>query len=126
VYIKSLDIERRIFIEKDQTRMYIANDERPSSGNIFPRRTDKAYCIACDKPVDLLGFQASADLFNTDRQDIEFLAGQAAIHRIHNRHGEVMICAASLFAVFDERPTRLLDSHFTHEIEKSFERKGPL
>jgi hypothetical protein len=106
--------------------MYIANDERPSSGNIFPRRTDKAFCIACDKPVDLLGFQASADLFNTDLQDIEFMANRAEIHRIHNRRGEVMICSSSLFARFDERPTRLLDSHFTNEIQKSFEKNGPL
>jgi hypothetical protein len=106
--------------------MYIANDERQPSGKIFPRRKDKAYCVVCEKPVDLLGFQASADLFNTDLQDIEFLANQSEIHRIHNRRGEVMICAASLFAKFDERPTRLLDSHFTIEIEKSFEKSGPL
>lgn len=104
--------------------MYQANDNNQQQ--IFQRRSDKAFCIVCDKPVDLLGFQASADLFNTDLQDIEFLAGQAEVHRIHNRRGEVMICSDSLFTRFDERPTRLLDSHFTIEIQKSFEKSGPL
>jgi hypothetical protein len=106
--------------------MYIANDEQQLSRILFPRRTDKAFCIVCDKPVDLLSFKASANLFNTDLQDIEFLAGRGEVHRIHNRHGEVRVCAASLFSAFEDRPTRLLESHFTREIEKSFEKNGPL
>ncbi len=109
---------------KDQS-MSITNDDR-RSGDLFPRRSSNAFCIACDKPADLLGFQASADFFNTDLQNIEFLASQADVHQIHNWRGEVMICAASLFVKFDERPTGLLDSHFTRQIEKSFEKNGPL
>lgn len=105
--------------------MYITNDGRQPP-YLFPRGWNKAFCVVCEKPVDLVGFQAAADLFNTDMQDIEFLASRSEIHRIHNRRGEVMICSASLFTVFEDRPTRLLDSHFTREIEKSFEKSGAL
>jgi hypothetical protein len=93
----------------------------PSSvGKRFPRQHDRAFCIVCDKPVELLGFQVSADLFKTDVQDIEYLASRSEIHRLHNSRGEVMICAASLFASFGERPTRLLDSHFGLSITNRF------
>jgi len=85
------------------------------------RRTASAYCPKCEKPVELLSYERSAELFKTDKQDIEFLAKQTLIHRVHNRKGTVLICSNSLFDCFDGRSTRLLDSHFEIEIEKSFE-----
>ena len=87
------------------------------------RRTTSAYCPKCEKPVDLLSHERSADLFKTDIQDIEFLAKQNLIHRVHNRKGTVLICSNSLFDCFDSRSTRLLDSHFEIEMQRSFEAK---
>jgi len=97
----------------------------PAAGTIvFPgqfRRTASAFCPACEKPVQLLSFSRAADMFNTDSQDINFLAKRGDLHRIHNRRGELMICSISLFDCFDTRETRLLDSHFEIEMQKSFE-----
>lgn len=101
--------------------MYPANDKRQLSGKILTRRTDRAFCVVCGKPVDLLDFQASAGVFKTD-----FLAKQVEIHRIHNQWGEVMICAPSLFASFEQRPVQQPDAHCTRRIEKKFEKDGQL
>lgn len=87
------------------------------------RRTASGFCPACEKPVELLSFERSAEMFNTDTQDITFLAKRGELHRLHNRKGELMICSNSLFHCFDARETRLLDSHFEIEMQKSFEAK---
>ena len=87
------------------------------------RRSGFAYCPVCEKPVELMSFMESAELFKTDTQDIEFLAKHGDLHRIHNRKGEVLICSDSLFQCFDSRETRLLDSHFEIEIHKTWESK---
>lgn len=92
-----------------------------SAALTYPRSTESAFCFLCDKPAKLLTYETSAELFNTDLQDIALLAQQGKIHRIHNRMGDVRICEKSLFECFNDRPTRLLDSHFTIAIEKSFE-----
>jgi hypothetical protein len=80
------------------------------------RRSTFAPCPICDKTVELLSFDAAAEVFNTDVQDIEFLAGNGSVHRVHNRKGKVMICSISLFDCFDKRRTRLLDSHFAGDM----------
>jgi hypothetical protein len=83
------------------------------------RHSGSAVCPICEKPVDLMDPAEAARCFKTDEQDIEFLAKSGDIHRIHNRRGEVMICCNSLFACFDKRPTRLLDSFFEEAIQRS-------
>lgn len=87
---------------------------------ICVRRSGIAICPLCDKVVDLLTFDAAAEMFKTDIQDIEFLAKSGEVHRIHNRKGVVMICSISLFECFEKRRTRLLDSHFDEDAQRSF------
>lgn len=86
-----------------------------NSGKICIRRSGFAVCPLCDKVVDLLSFDSAAELFKTDIQDIEYLARNGSLHRVHNRSGKVMICSISLFDCFENRRTRLLDSHFAEE-----------
>jgi hypothetical protein len=83
-----------------------------SSGNISLRRSRTALCPVCQKMVDLMTFADAAAAFKTDSQDIELLARNGSLHRVHNRYGKVRICSISLFDCFDNRRTRLLDSHF--------------
>lgn len=84
-----------------------------SKGRTSIRRSSFALCPICDKVVDLLAYDHAAELFHTDRQDIEYLTDSGAVHRVHNRKGVVMVCSISLFECFEKRRTRLLDSHFT-------------
>ncbi len=89
------------------------------AGKICLRRSGFALCPLCDKVVDLLTFDSAAEVFKTDIQDIEYLARSGAVHRVHNRKGMVMVCRISLFECFEQRRTRLLDSHFTEEMLRS-------
>ncbi len=86
------------------------------SGRLFLRRSGHAYCPVCAKQIELISFNDAADLFNTDLQDIEFLAKHGDLHQIHNRKGKLMICTVSLFECFDARRTRLLDSGILKEV----------
>lgn len=86
-----------------------------NTGTIYLRLTACAFCVVCGRQVELLSFADAAKVFNTDVQDIEFLARAYQVHRLHNRVGELMICSDSLFDCFDKRQTRLLDSHFAIE-----------
>jgi hypothetical protein len=72
------------------------------------RTADRALCLLCEKPVKLLSFSEAAELFKTDGEEIENLAQTGKLHRIHNNRGTVMICAESLFCLFDSRPTQFL------------------
>lgn len=85
----------------------ITNSER-----ITLRFRGHSFCPVCDKAVELLSFAEAARSYKTDVQDITWLAGNGALHRLHDRQANVMICASSLAQVFEDRPTRLLDSHF--------------
>lgn len=89
------------------------------SRKICIRRSGFALCPLCDKVVDLLTFESAAEVFKTDIQDIEYLALSGAVHRVHNRKGMVMVCSISLFECFEQRRTRLLDSHFAEEMLRS-------
>lgn len=86
------------------------------SGKLLLRRSGHAFCPLCAKQVELIDFQPAAELFNTDLQDIQYLTKSGAVHQIHNRKGKIMICSVSLFACFDNRKTRLLDSGFSSEL----------
>ena len=89
--------------------------ERSEGGKLSLRRSSHAFCPVCSKQVELLSFEQAAELFNTDLQDIEFLAKQGGIHQIHNRKGRLMVCSTSLFNCFDNRRTRLLDVGISKE-----------
>lgn len=73
----------------------------------FHRTRGRAFCIKCQKPVDLMAYGNAAEFFKTDLEDIEQLAETGQLHRIHNRRGETMICCDSLFTLFDNRQTRI-------------------
>ena len=90
---------------------------RSSSKASRTRTSNFAVCPLCDKLVELYEYAHAAALFHTDLQDIEFLANVGSVHRVHNRKGEVRVCGISLFDCFDNRRTRLLDSHFREETE---------
>jgi len=76
------------------------------------RHAGHAFCPVCEKPVDLLSYDAAANLFKTDWQDIAFLAESCRLHRVHNKRGKVMICTLSLFDYFESSETRPLDPNF--------------
>jgi hypothetical protein len=87
------------------------NDENRISAE-FRRTRDRAFCLKCQKPVDLMAYSSAADFFKTDLEDIQGLAETGQLHRIHNRRGEMMICSDSLFTLFDNRQTRPLKSDY--------------
>lgn len=86
-----------------------------SNSEFRTRNSVSAFCPVCGKVVELMTFPAAAAAFNTDLQDIEFLAGNHSLHRVHNYWGEIMVCSNSLFNCFDNRKTRLLSSHFAEK-----------
>lgn len=86
------------------------------SGKLRLRRSGHAYCPVCEKLVELIGFEDAAELFRTDRDDIEILAGRHVLHRIHNRNGLLMICSISLFDSFEVRETKKLDPKYEEAV----------
>lgn len=96
----------------DTERTWAAEQEAPDVDTRYLRQTGFAYCPICEKLVELVGFAAAADIFNTDQDDIESLAKSGELHRVHNRRGRVLICSDSLFRCFDARQTRRLDTSF--------------
>jgi len=98
------------FIDSGRTREGMYDETYVDA--IYLRRRGFAYCPVCDKFVELLGFSESADLFNTDTDDIESLVIGGELHRIHNIRGKILICSDSLFRCFDSRETRRLDTGY--------------
>ena len=96
----------------------------------FHRTRGRAFCLKCQKPVDLMAFSNAAEFFKTDLEDIEQLAETGQLHRIHNRRGETMICCDSLFTLFDNRQTRILNLDYSSlkpedfKEEEKFRKKG--
>lgn len=97
-------------------RAHEASSSGLVSGELFLRRSAHAFCPVCAKQVELLSFEAAAELFHTDLQDIQYLTSRGEVHQVHNRKGNVMVCSPSLFECFDNRKTRLLDSGIVKEI----------
>ncbi len=79
--------------------------------NLF-RTADGAFCLKCEKPVRLVDYGQAAECFKTDVGDIFELAESRQLHRLHNRRGATMICAESLFTLFESRQTRCLKPDF--------------
>lgn len=80
------------------------------------RRSRQAYCPVCAEQRKLFAFDQAAALFNTDLQDIEYLADHGDLHLVHNRRGKLMVCETSLRGCFENRRTRLLDSGFFEKV----------
>lgn len=80
----------------------------PISAEYF-RTRDRAFCLKCQKPVDLMTYAKAAEFFKMEVEDILQLAEGGHLHRIHNRRGVMMICGDSLFTFFDSCETRPLD-----------------
>ena len=78
-------------------------------GNVSVRLSDHAFCPICQKLMKLVSFADAATIFKTDEDDITGLAESLRLHRVHNRHGKIMICTDSLFRCFDDRQTRILN-----------------
>jgi hypothetical protein len=84
----------RIAEERLMSRIMASKPDREPqsaiSGSWRLRRSTSAWCHVCKKPVGLLSFSAAAAAFNTDLQDIGFLADRGELHRLHNRYAELM------------------------------------
>jgi hypothetical protein len=98
------------------------SNSKSSSDKIYLRRSGVAFCPVCGKLVELLSFDAAAELFNTNVQDIETLAQGGDLHRVHNRKGIVLICSDSLFKCINSRETMRLDPGFEAKVKKVFVR----
>lgn len=98
------------FIEQIGAGMHTNN--KLNIGNVLIRLSDHAFCPVCQKLIKLVSFSDAAAIFKTDEDDITGLAETFELHRVHNRHGKVMICTDSLFRCFDDRPTRPLNPNF--------------
>ena len=85
----------------------LSNNER-----ISLRFMGLTFCPRCDKVVELLSFDKAATAYNTDLQDITWLAKNGDLHKLHDRRANLMVCGLSLFCVFENRRTRLLVSSF--------------
>ena len=90
----------------------MSTDSLSTNERVSVRLMGLSYCPRCDKVVELLAFDEAARAYNTDLQDITWLAEQGSLHRLHNRRAYLMVCGLSLFNVFENRRTRLLTSSF--------------
>jgi hypothetical protein len=78
-----------------------------------PFRTEnRAFCPTCQKPVDLMSIEKTAEFYKTNVEEIKSLTHNTVLHPIHNNRGNLMICAESLFAFFERRETQLLDPSY--------------
>jgi hypothetical protein len=77
--------------------------------SLFPRSRRRAFCLRCEKPVDLMNFEDAAAFYKTNVGSIEALTEAGDLHRVHNSKGEISICCESLFQNFDNRQTQKLD-----------------
>jgi hypothetical protein len=98
---------------------------KSNSDTIYLRRLGFAFCPVCEKPVELLSFDAAAELFKTNVRDIESLAEGSELHRVHNRKGLVLICSDSLFTCINSRETLRLDPNFERDVNKAVVRGDP-
>ena len=95
------------------------------SASTFSTKSERTFCPVCTDIVELLGVIDAAREFNTDIQDILFLLEQGNIHAVQRRTRVVAVCRNSLVECFEERRTRLLDSHFEIEIRKTLDGRRP-
>ena len=78
-------------------------------GNNVYRTESRAFCLSCNKPVELVSFDGAAEVLRTSYAEVRSLSEMGDLHRVNNKKGIVMICSESLFAEFNSRPTQRLD-----------------
>jgi hypothetical protein len=80
--------------------------------NLLPpkifRTENRAFCIKCNKPVDLVLFGEVAEKLKTNYPEVYRLSNQGNLYRLHNEKGKVMICLESLLEIFATRQTQKL------------------
>lgn len=74
------------------------------------RTLNRAFCRACEKHVELKSFAQAADLLRTNINEINMLAENFQLHRLHNAKGTLNICSASLNDVLEKRPTQRFEA----------------
>lgn len=70
------------------------------------RSRKRAYCLLCEKPVELIDFETAAKHLDSTIQELVKLADGNNLHKIHNSKAIVMICSTSLFCYMENRQTR--------------------
>jgi len=78
--------------------------------NIY-RSSKRAYCILCEKPVDLITFDKAVGELKTSRRKISEATEKRKLHRVNNSKGIVMICSESLYSFFDLQQTKILPAN---------------
>lgn len=73
------------------------------------RDLDKAFCLVCEKGVELLEFPQAVSFFRGNSQKVRQFIQDSQIHLLHNLMGLVMLCADSVREVFQNMPTQPLD-----------------
>ena len=75
-------------------------------GKVASKRTiNRAFCLLCEKEVELKNFDEAAEILKADFGEILALAETGQVHRLHNARGRVAVCAESLFDLLEKRPT---------------------
>ncbi len=78
--------------------------------NIYRSRS-RAFCILCDKPVDLVIFDKAAGDLKTSHPEVNRMAEKQTLHRVNNSKGVVMICSESLYSLFEMQQTQMLPAN---------------
>lgn len=72
------------------------------------RSRSKAFCLFCQTIVGLITDEQASNFMQTDLYTLERMAIDGAIHRLHNRKGNVMFCRRSLQLAKNNTFTRFL------------------
>ena len=78
----------------------------------FKRTENRAFCLICEKGVELKTFEQTAEILKTNFREILDLAEAGQIHRLHNSHGRVVVCDESLSEILEKRPTQRFNLDF--------------
>jgi DNA-binding LytR/AlgR family response regulator len=78
----------------------------------FKRTENEAYCLLCEREVELKTFEQAAEILKTNFREILDLAEAGQVHRLHNSRGRVVICSESLSEILEKRPTQRFNLDF--------------
>lgn len=72
------------------------------------RSRNQAFCRFCNSRIELMTFSQAAHYCYSNPEKIDELAARGKVHRIHNIHGEIMICRNSLEKTLKNVSKRIL------------------
>ncbi len=82
------------------------------------RTHNRAFCFLCRKTTPLLTFRQAAQICEMTVEEVLRCATDGAVHRLHNSHGEVLICRNSLQKIAAEKQITLpLSLELLQELE---------